>query len=96
MINMEKKNYADYRSFLEGLEKGGVLYFYLASLISSDSLLSVEDCEESLKEIDFCLEILPENDIKDREKIKQMLIDGKEIVLRDLEMFKNQKDKNDN
>jgi hypothetical protein len=93
---MEKKNYADYRNFLEGLEKGGVLYFYLVSLISSDSLLSVEDCEESLREIDFCLEILPENDIKDREKIKQMLIDGKEIVLRDLEMFKNQKDKNDN
>ena len=93
---MEKKNYADYRNFLEGLEKGGYLYFYLASLISSDSLLSVEDCEESLREIDFCLEILPENDIKDREKIKQMLIDGKEIVLRDLEMFKNQKDKYDN
>lgn len=93
---MEKKNYADYRNFLEGLEKGGMLYFYLVSLISSDSLLSMEDCEESLREIDFCLEILPENDIKDREKIKQMLIDGKEIVLRDLEMFKNQKEKNDN
>ena len=93
---MEKKNYADYRNFLEGLEKGGMLYFYLVSLISSDSLFSVEDCEESLREIDFCLEILPENDIKDREKIKQMLIDGKEIVLRDLEIFKNQKDKNDN
>ena len=93
---MEKKNYTDYRNFLEGLEKGGMLYFYLVSLISSDSLFSVEDCEESLREIDFCLEILPENDIKDREKIKQMLIDGKEIVLRDLEIFKNQKDKNDN
>ena len=93
---MEKKNYADYRNFLEGLEKGGMLYFYLVSLISSDSLLSVEDCEESLKEIDFCLEILPENDIKDREKIKQMLIDGKEIVLRDLEMLKNQTVQNDN
>ena len=91
---METK--ADTRKFLEGLEKGGVLYFYLVLLISSDSLLSVEDCEESLKEIDFCLEILPENDIKDKEKIKQMLLDGKEIVLRDLEMFKNQKDKNDN
>lgn len=93
---MEKKNYADYRNFLEGLERGGMLYFYLVSLISSDSLLSVEDCEESLREIDFCLEILPENDIKDREKIKQMLIDGKKIVLRDLEILKNQKDKNDN
>ena len=85
---MEKKNYTDYRNFLEGLEKGGMLYFYLASLISSDSLFTVENCEESLREIDFCLEVLPENDIKDREKIKQMLIDGKKIVLRDLEMLK--------
>ena len=85
---MEKKNHTDYRNFLEGLEKGGMLYFYLASLISSDSLFTVENCEESLREIDFCLEILPENNIKDKEKIKQMLIDGKEIVLRDLEMLK--------
>ena len=85
---MEKKNYTDYRNFLEGLEKGDMLYFYLASLISSDSLFTVENCEESLREIDFCLEVLPENDIKDREKIKQMLIDGKKIVLRDLEMLK--------
>ena len=65
-----------------------MLYFYLASLISSDSLFTIENCEESLREIDFCLEILPENNIKDKEKIKQMLIDGKEIVLRDLEMLK--------
>lgn len=93
---MEKKNYADYRNFLEGLEKGGMLYFYLVSLISSDSLLSVEDCEESLREIDFCLEILPENDIKDREKIKQMLIDGKEIVLRDLKMLKEKQNNDGN
>lgn len=85
---MENKNYADYRNFLEGLEKGGMLYFYLASLISSDSLFTIENCEESLREIDFCLEILPENNVKDKEKIKQMLIDGKEIVLRDLEMLK--------
>ena len=77
-----------YRNFLEGLEKGGMLYFYLVSLISSDGLLSVEDCEESLKEIDFCLEILDENNIKDKEKIRQMLNDGKEIVLRDMEILK--------
>lgn len=82
---MEKKVY---RNFLEGLEKGGILYFYLVSLISSDGLLSVEDCEESLKEIDFCLEILDENNIKDKEKIRQMLNDGKEIVLRDMEILK--------
>lgn len=83
---MEKKN----NKWMEGLEKGGLLYLYLVSLISSDELLTVEDCEESLKEIDYCLEILPENDIKDKEKIKKMLLDGKEIVLRDMEILKNE------
>lgn len=78
-----------YRNFLEGLEKGGMLYFYLVSLISSDSLLTVEDCEESLKEIDFCLSVLPDNDIKDKERIQKMLEDGRKIVLRDMETFKN-------
>lgn len=76
--------------WMEGLEKEGLLYLYLVSLVSADSLLTLEDCEESLKEIDYCLEILPENDIKDKDKIKEMLIQGKEIVLKDMEGFKNE------
>ena len=44
---MEQTN----NKWLEGLEKGGLLYVYLVSLISADGLLTVEDCEESLKEI---------------------------------------------
>lgn len=76
--------------WLEGLEKGEVLYMYLVSLISSDSLFTVEDCKESLKEIEYCLEILPENDIKDKEKIHEMLIQGKEIVLKEMERINNE------
>lgn len=76
--------------WLEGLEKGGVLYMYLVSLISSDSLFTVEDCEESLKELEYCLEILPENDIKNKEKIHEMLIQGKEIVLKEMERINNE------
>ncbi len=83
---MEQTN----NKWLEGLEKGGFLYVYLVSLISSDSLFTVEDCEESLKEIDYCLEILPENDIKDKDKIHDMLLQGREIVLKDMERFKNE------
>ena len=76
--------------WMEGLEKEDLLYLYLVSLVSADSLFTVEDCEESLKEIDYCLEILPENDIKDKDKIREMLIQGKEIVLKDMEKFKNE------
>lgn len=76
--------------WLEGLEKGGLLYVYLVSLISSDSLFTVEDCEESLKELEYCLEILPENNIKDKEKIHEMLIQGKEIVLKEMERINNE------
>lgn len=79
------------RKFLEDLDKHGFLYFYLVTLISSDELLSVEDCENSLKELDFCLDILPENDLKDKEKVKDFLIKGKEIVNRDLNKFKQTK-----
>lgn len=88
----EKENQNN--KWLEGLEKEGLLYLYLVSLISADSLLTVEDCEESLREIENCLEILPENDIKDREKIRNMLLDGKVIVLKDMENLKNGKTDN--
>ena len=77
------------RKFLEKLQETGFLYFFLVSLISSDSLFTEKDCEESLDLIDYCLDILSENDINDKEKIEKMLLDGKEIVLRDLENFKN-------
>ena len=86
---MDNKS-VEYRDFLEGLEKGGVLYLYLVSLISSDSNICFEDCEESLREIDFCLEILPENNISDKDKIKDMLLSGREIILRDMKNFLNE------
>ena len=89
---MEKKKKIEQTNnkWLEGLEKGGLLYVYLVSLISSDSLFTVEDCEESLKEIDYCLEILPENDIKDKDKIHDMLLQGREIVLKDMVRIKKE------
>ena len=85
-----KMEYMNKNKWMEGLEKEGLLYLYLVSLVSADSLLTIEDCEESLKEIEYCLEILPENDIKDKEKIRQMLLEGKEMVLRDLDILKNE------
>lgn len=89
--NKEKKKMEQTNNkWMEGLEKGGLLYLYLVSLISSDSLFTIGDCEESLKEIDYCLEILPENDIKDKEKIHDMLLQGREIVLKDMERIKNE------
>lgn len=81
------------RKLLEKLAEKDLLYFFLVSLISSDSLFTVKECEESLEMIDFCLDILSENDIKDKEKIEEMLLDGKEIVLRDMEHFKEQENK---
>ena len=78
----------EYRDFLKGLEKGGLLNMFLVSLISSDNLLSVEDCEETLKEIDFCLEVLSENNLENEDKIRDILIQSKEVVIRDLKHFK--------
>lgn len=79
------------RKLLEKLQEKDLLNFYIVSLMSADSLMCVEDCEKALEIVDFCIEILPENNIDNKERIKEHLMSAREIVLRDLEMFKNQK-----
>lgn len=80
---MEETN----NKFLENLEKQGLLYLYLVSLISADSLLSLEDCKVSMDELTWCLSVIDENDISDKEKIREMLLSGKEIVSNEMKNY---------
>ena len=77
-------------NIIELLHKSGFIYLMLGSLISSDTLLSVKDCEKSLKELEKLNEALKEANIKEEKKKEyQDFIDrGFEIVKRDLEKFK--------
>lgn len=79
------------RKLLEKMQAGGLLYLYLVSLISSDSLFTEKDYKSSLEEIDFLMEILPENEIENKEKIGTMLAEGKELLERELKELENGK-----
>ena len=72
---------------LERLEKYGLLDFYLVSLISSDNLESVDDCDKHLAEIAYLKSILGDNDIKNKDYYASILDDGENIILRDREQF---------
>ena len=75
------------RKLLEKLQKDNLLNFYLVSLISSDTLESIDDCDRVLKEIDFLKEILPENNIDNKEHYEKLINDGEIIILRDKAIF---------
>ena len=79
---------------LEELHKSGFIYLMLGSLISSDSLLSVEDCETSLEQLEKLNEDLKTANIEEEKKKEyQEFIDkGFEIVKRDLNQFKMETD----
>lgn len=77
-------------NIIELLHKSGFIYLMLGSLISSDTLLSIKDCEKSIKELEKLNEALKEANIEEKKKKEyQDFIDrGFEIVKRDLEKFK--------
>lgn len=55
---------------LNKLKESGMLYFFLVSLISSDTLLTVKDCENSITRLKELLEVIPQSDLTDEEKEK--------------------------
>lgn len=75
-------------NLLEKLQNNNLLDFYLVSLISSDALITVEDCERSLSKIQEVKEHLITANIDNKEQYADMIDKGEEIIKRDLEMFK--------
>ena len=82
---------------LEVIYQSGMWYLFLVSLISSDTLVDIESCEQSLFTINSTLTALPEANIPEEEKTKavEMLQKGIKIVERDMKMFQQNK-KNSN
>lgn len=58
------------KELLENLYKNNLLNLVLVSLISADTLISMEDCEKSWKSMVELEKSLPETDIPEEEKIK--------------------------
>jgi len=72
--NMNDKN------TIEELHKNELIYLVFASLISSDTLLGLDDCED-LKNANI--------DTESKQKYQKFINDAFEIVNRDLKNFKN-------
>ena len=83
-------------NIIELLHESGFIYLMFGSLISSDKLLSVKDCEKSIKELELLNEALKEANIEeDKRKEYQDFIDkGFGIVNEDLKRFKEENETN--
>ena len=77
---------------LEATEKNGMIWLILGSLISADSLMTVDECDKNLETCTALLEAAKESNLKNKEKIIKYLEDGVEIIKRDREeLVKNKK-----
>lgn len=88
---MEERKFT--REMVEGLIKSDMLNFVIVSAISSDTLLCVKDCEESIKVLTELEGVISEMDCKD--KYLPYIRDGLDICRRDLEMFRKTEAKED-
>lgn len=76
--------------FIKELYENGFWYLYLVSLISSDTLLTVEDCERSMSQVLELEKVLPYADIPEEDKKKGMkyIERSKKIIERDTKELK--------
>lgn len=68
-------------------------YLFLVSLISSDNILTLEDAENRLKNIDEAEAALKEANVPEKKKkeIEKYLAKGRRILKGDIEEFKKNK-----
>ena len=75
-------------NMIDKLDEMGMLYFVIGSLFSADTLIDLESCEKSLKDVEKLKAELPTSKYKDDPKIKQYIDDAEEIIRLDLKQFK--------
>lgn len=80
-------------NFLEKLQKNQLLDLYLVSLISADSLIDVESCEQSYEQVLKLKELMKNANINNKSHYEKIINDCEEIILRDKEFFLNEKNK---
>jgi len=75
------------KDFVKELHEQDLLYLVIASYISSDHLLTVRDCEESIIKLNEILDQLKNLNIEENKKeyYKALITDGIKICERDKE-----------
>ena len=76
-------------TLLNKLKENGMIWFYLGSLISADSLLCPDDCDRAIILLNDTINAIPETDFtdEDKEKILEYCRNGIEICEADKKEF---------
>jgi hypothetical protein len=61
-------NTISFNELIETLHENGMMYLYLVSLISADTLISVENCDKSIHQLNLIMDNLPSSNIPDDKK----------------------------
>lgn len=87
----ENKNEISFKELIEKLHENGMMYFYLVSLISSDTLTSIELCEKSKLQLEELIKNIPLTSLTEVEKKKYLdyCYDGIDICERDKKEFES-------
>lgn len=72
---------------IEYILNTGMRYLFLVSLISSDSLNSKEDCEESLYILNLINDNIDKLQVSDIDSLREFVKNGLEIVNREIKNF---------
>ncbi len=77
------------KEIIETICESKMEYIFLASLISSDNILTIEDAEKSLQEIDDAENAVKESNLSDEKKdeFRDFFRKGREILKSDIEFF---------
>ena len=81
------------KEIIETICESKMEYIFLASLISSDNILTIEDAEKSLQEIDDAENAVKESNLSDEKKdeFRDFFRKGREILKSDIEIFEKNK-----
>lgn len=95
-LHCERNTNMNGKNTIEEFHKNGLIYLVFVSLISSDTLLGLDDCENSLNILTKYNEELKNANIDAelKQKYQKFINDAFEIVNRDLKSFKNKMETN--
>ena len=74
-------------NLIDKLQEADMLYFVLVSLFSADTLVDAESCRHSLEGLKILKRDFETSKLKDDAKLRSLMDDAEEIILRDLHDF---------
>ena len=73
---------------IDGLAEVDLLWVYLGSLVSADTLISLESCEKCMEILEDLKMDFPTSKLKNDDNVKKFLDDAEQIIKREVELFR--------